>query len=89
LNNRNKEDGVTLERLDEVVDFPNLLPNTILTSPIFGFQNIFSESKSDDEFVRVETTYNELIQNDEQSKQIEQHLSKETTDAILNILKKK
>ena len=87
--NRNKEEGVTVERLDEIIDFPNLLPNTILTSPIFGFHNIFSESKTDDEFIRVENTYNELKQNDEQSKKIEQHLSKETTDAILNILKKK
>lgn len=87
--NRNIQAGVTIERLDEIIDFPNLLPNTILTSPIFGFQNIFSESKTDDEFVRVETTYNEITQNDEQNKRIQEHLSKETTDAILNIIKKK
>ncbi len=86
--NRTKEDGVSVERLDEMIDFPTLLPNTILTSPIFGFQNIFSESKNDDEFVRVETTFDEVIQNDEQSRRIQQHLSKETTDAILKLLKK-
>jgi predicted ATP-binding protein involved in virulence len=86
--NRTLDDGVTMERLDEIIDFPNLLPNTILTSPIFGFQNIFSESKTDDEFVRVETTFDEIVQNDEQSKRIQQHLSKETTDAILKLLKK-
>ncbi|MGK4567046.1 AAA family ATPase [Flavobacterium sp. 3HN19-14] len=87
--NRNKKDGVTLERLDEIIDFPNLLPNTILTSPIFGFQNIFPENKNDDEFVRVETTYEEVMRNNEQGKKIEQYLDKETTNAILKILSKK
>jgi predicted ATP-binding protein involved in virulence len=86
--NRTKDEGVTIDRLDEIIDFPKLLPNTILTSPIFGFQNIVSESKSNDEFIRVETTFNELVQNDEQSKRIQEHLSKETTDAILKLLKK-
>jgi len=86
--NRTKEEGVTIERLDESIDFPSLLPNTILTSPIFGFQEIFSESKSDEDFVRVETTFSEIVGNDEQNKRIDQHLSKATTNAILKLLKK-
>lgn len=86
--NRTKEAGVTIERLDEIIDFPTLLPNTILTSPIFGFQDIFSDSKDRDKFVRVETTYQEVIENDKQDKRIEQHLSQETTAAILGLLRK-
>ena len=61
----------------------------VTPSPLFGFQNIFPESKPDDEFIRVEDTYSELLQNDNENNKIEQHLSKETTDAILNIIKNK
>lgn len=86
--NRTKEDGVTIERLDETIDFSTLLPNTILTSPIFGFQDIFSENKDDEDFVRVEKTFGEVIENNERASQISQHLSKETTDEILKLLRK-
>jgi hypothetical protein len=86
--NRTKNDGVTIERLDGVVDFGNLLPNTILTSPIFGFDRIFSESRDEATFVRPETTYNEILENDEQASRIEKHLNKETTSEILRLLKK-
>ena len=86
--NRLKRDGVTIERLDEEIDFPNLLPNTILTSPIFGFDKIFSESKSEDDFVRVETTYKEIVENDEQSKRIEEYLNEDTASKLLNLIKK-
>jgi predicted ATP-binding protein involved in virulence len=86
--NRTKELGVTLERLDETIDFPTLLPNTILTSPIFGFQDIFSDSKEKEKFVRVETTYAEVLNNDRQKELIESHLDKETTASILELLRK-
>lgn len=86
--NRGKNEGVTIERLDETVDLANLLPNTILTSPIFGFQDIFSESKEDNDFVRVETTYADVQNNDEQASRIARYLDKETTAEILNLLKK-
>jgi len=85
--NRSKEEGVTVERLDEIIDFPTLLPNTILTSPIFGFQEIFSESKDNNDFVRVENTYDEVLENNDQMKRIRQHFDPETTDEILKLLK--
>jgi predicted ATP-binding protein involved in virulence len=87
--NRTKVDGITIERLDEVIDFPNLLPNTLLTSPIFGFQEIFSESRDDQKFIRTETTYEEIIENDKQKSRIKNYLTKDTTTEILNLLKKK
>jgi predicted ATP-binding protein involved in virulence len=37
---RSLEDGIEVERWDDQIDFANLLPNTILTSPIFGFEKI-------------------------------------------------
>lgn len=86
---RFKNEGVLIERLDEIIDFASLLPNTILTSPIFGFQNILPENKDDDQFIRVETTYDEVISNDEQRERIEKHLTKETASEIYKFLKKK
>lgn len=86
---RNKIDGVTIENLDKIIDLQNLLPNTILTSPIFGFQNIFSENRDNEGFVRVETTYNELLSNETQKERIAKFLDRETTDEILKLLKNK
>lgn len=85
--NRTRSEGVTIERLDETIDFPNLLPNTILSSPIFGFEKIFSENKDDSKFIRVENTYSEVIANDEQDSRIETHLNKETASELLKLLK--
>lgn len=87
--NRMKDEGICIERLDETVDFPNLLPNTILTSPIFGFEGIFAESKNDNDFVRAEDDYNEVLNNDEQKNKIEKYLNNKTTSEILKLLKKK
>jgi predicted ATPase len=38
---RTTQDGITVERLDDEVLFHHLLPNSLLTSPIFGFPNLF------------------------------------------------
>jgi AAA ATPase domain len=38
---RTKEAGITVERLDEDVEIRRLNPNALLTSPIFGFQQLF------------------------------------------------
>jgi predicted ATPase len=85
--NRSNEDGVTIERLDELVEFDTLLPNTILSSPIFGFQELMPNSKSPSQFVRVETTYNEVQKNNLQQAQINQFLSNENHAALLKLLK--
>lgn len=85
---RNRKDGVTIERLDESINFPTLLPNAILTSPIFGFTNILPQNKDSSEFIRSEDTYQEVLKNDKQKSLIDSHLSDETTKEILKLLKK-
>ncbi|SEO20157.1 AAA domain-containing protein [Flavobacterium sp. CF108] len=87
--NRSRKTGVTVERLDEEIDFPTLLPNSLLTSPIFGFQNIFPENKESDKFLRVEETYAELKKNDEQAERIEYYLDKQASEKILGLINKK
>jgi predicted ATP-dependent endonuclease of OLD family len=62
--NRTKELGITVERLDDDIPFHHLLPNSLLTSPIFGFENLFprdtpiSEIASSDHWKDVEESIN-------------------------------
>jgi len=81
------ENGVFAERMDEEVDIKNLLPNSILTSPIFGFQEIYSEDKNPDTFVRAETTFDEVKESDIQAKRIGKYLNKKNTLELLKFLK--
>lgn len=39
--NRSADDGITAERIDQLFDFNTINPNILLTSPIFGFKDIF------------------------------------------------
>lgn len=54
---RNEETGVVITRPD--VDFSRLLPNAILTSPIFGFDEIIPESAESMAEVETEDSYND------------------------------
>lgn len=84
---RTKEDGIKTELLD--IDFSVLTPNTILSSPIFGFQDLIPESKSNDEMVRTEDTYKEVLFHDQLDKQIDEFLTEENKQELLDLLKVK
>jgi len=58
---RDEENGVKLHKLD--IDIKNLLPNTILTSPIFDFEKLIPSSNQKIEDIRTEDLYNEAIFN--------------------------
>ncbi len=59
---RNKEEGITVHRIN--LDVSDLTPNLILTSPIFGFDNIFAESHDGKQRLRTEDTLAEKSLND-------------------------
>ncbi len=61
LVDRNKEDGITLEKLD--IKLSELPPENILSSPIFDFQDIFPSSHKEGERIRTEKGYDEVIFN--------------------------
>jgi len=63
--NRNKTTGIKLERID--IDIKNLLPNSILTSPIFDLEGeeIMQENNDNISKVRTEETYDEIQLNNE------------------------
>lgn len=83
---RTEERGIEVEKLD--IDFSVLTPNAILTSPIFGFQELIPESKPDSTMVRSEQTYQEVLFNEQLDKQIDDYLTEENKQELLNLLKK-
>lgn len=83
---RSEQQGIEIEKLD--IDFSILTPNAILTSPIFGFQELIPESKPNNEMIRSEQTYQEVLFNDQLEKQIDQYLTEENKQELLSLLKK-
>lgn len=68
---RNKEKGTYLVRVDDKIYLEELLPNTILTSPIFGMNNISNDNRSKGAFIRTEESFEELKFNDKLRNKIE------------------
>lgn len=66
-----------------------MTPNAILSSPIFGFQDLILESKSDDKMIRTEDTYKEVLFNNQLMKNINQSLTKERQEELLKLIKQK
>jgi uncharacterized protein (TIGR02646 family) len=58
---RDEAQGVQIHKLD--IDVKNLLPNTILTSPIFDFEGLIANANDSLESVQTEDLYNEVIFN--------------------------
>lgn len=76
---RTAQDGVAIDRMDNRVMFEDLLPNAILTSPIFDLEEIIPDSHNKNKLVRTEDTYKEVLENDEiriQLKEIARKLRK-------------
>lgn len=55
------EKGVCVDRLD--IDISDLLPNTILSSPIFGFHDLFSVNHDENKKVQTEDFFSDVIKN--------------------------
>lgn len=84
---RNSASGVTVQRLDDKLFLGDLLPNTILTSPIFGLDNIVPTSHDDGRVVRTEDTYQDLTFNDEVRKKIDAFLTDEKERQLIDLFK--
>lgn len=61
--NRTAEAGIELERVD--IDITNLLPNTLLSSPLFDLDNLTQVNNRELSNVRTEDTYADMLSNDE------------------------
>ncbi|MEO6522513.1 MAG: AAA family ATPase [Mucilaginibacter sp.] len=86
---RIRDEGVRVTRLDERLHLGDLLPNTILTSPIFGLDDIIPESHEDKKLVRTETTYSELEFNDQVKSRIAAYLSDEKEQELIRLFRQR
>lgn len=86
---RIRDEGVRVTRLDERLHLGDLLPNTILTSPIFGLDDIIPESHEDKKLVRIETTYSELEFNDQVKARIAAYLSDEKEQELIRLFRQR
>ncbi len=81
---RNKNEGVFIEKMSDRVPFGNMLPNSILTSPIFGLTDIIPDNpnpgiplRTEDSFedigfyIKMEDELNKFLTNREQKKLID------------------
>jgi hypothetical protein len=84
---RNSTAGVTLRRLDDKLILGDLLPNTILTSPIFGLEDIVPSSHDAGSLVRTETSYADLTFNDEVKNKINEFLTDEKEQHLIDLFK--
>jgi len=81
---RTMQAGITVQRLD--ISIGNLLPNTILSSPIFGFQELVPVSHSGEEWVRTEDSFAQVRATDAQQAQIADYLTKQKQQELLALL---
>jgi AAA domain, putative AbiEii toxin, Type IV TA system/AAA domain len=76
--NRTVEEGITVERLEHLENqVTDMLPNTILTSPIFGLQEIFPSQHHHQSRIRTEDTYDEMQFNDKVEERLKSFLDSE------------
>ncbi len=58
--NRSEEEGITVEKLD--VDIHSLLPNALLTSPVFGFDEILPSIRQNAVEIETEDDYKAVLE---------------------------
>ncbi len=83
INVQRNENGITAEKLD--IDFTRLLPNSILSSPIFNFDEIVAKSKPKNKFPHTEDDYNEIIEKEKLQKKVSDFFG-DNADELLNLL---
>lgn len=87
--NRSEEEGISVERLEALeTEIKNLLPNTILSSPIFGFNEIFSVQHTKGDKVQTEDTYEEVLKRKKVKEKISK-LNSEQEAELKEFLKKR
>ncbi len=75
--------GTFVERVDDKIYLEELLPNTILTSPIFGMDNISNENRDKGTLVRTEETYSEVEFSNQLDKKINEFLTSEKENELI------
>ncbi len=69
---RDEKEGTTVERLD--IDVANLLPNSLLTSPLFELDSIVSRQNNDFSQLYTDDDYQEILRQQEREEQLQRYL---------------
>ncbi len=83
--NRNEEQGITVERID--IDISELNPNLILTSPVFGFDDIFSTAQDKKTIIRKEDVYNDVLFYKKLDERLNEQIGTEREQELLKLMK--
>jgi len=73
-----KQEGILVEQLD--IDVTKLTPNTILSSPIFGFDGILSVAHEEDDPLYTQETYNDVLFEQHLNKKLEEYAEEKEVD---------
>jgi predicted ATPase len=76
--NRTIEEGITMDRLDNNIPFRQMLPNSLLSSPIFGFESIFPRNTETKDII-TEDNWNEI----EDTRNIQEEILKLRKEGLL------
>ena len=82
---RSKEKGITADKLN--TDFTRLLPNSILSSPIFDFEQLIPKSKPKNQFPHTEDYHKDIVEKENLQNELAEFLTPERTNELLNLLK--
>lgn len=85
--NRSKEHGITIEKLE--INIEDLTPNLILSSPIFGFTDIFPAVHDSSKRIRSEDTMEEVTETDQLMEELKSFIGKDKEQELLEYFKKK
>jgi hypothetical protein len=86
---RNAVNGVLVDKMDDKVAFQNLLPNTLLTSPIFGLNDITPDSHNSKSMLRTEDTYNQVEFNLKLEREINEFINDKREKELIAMFKRK
>ena len=82
---RTKEKGITAEKLN--IDFSRLMPNSLLSSPIFDFEELIAKSKSNNKFPHTEDKHKDITEKEKLQNELSEFLTDEKTNELLNLIK--
>lgn len=82
---RDYENGVTINRVDDKIYFQDLLPNTILTSPIFNMGDITNDNREEGKMVRTEKTFEEIKFVDKLESKIKEFITDEKEKQLIEL----
>jgi len=86
---RSVEKGTYMERVDNKIYLEELLPNTILTSPIFGMKDITNDNRAPGDMVRTEETYRDVEFVNELNERIDDFITDKKENELIERFKNK